>query len=89
MKNKGLKRKAPLELLDYREDYKEIYEEEKKELLKIYKDKIKQIDHVGSTSIKCIKSKPIIYILIQTDNLEEFIEFTESNIEGEIYTVKK
>ena len=28
MKNKGLKRKAPLELLDYREDYKEIYEED-------------------------------------------------------------
>lgn len=89
MKNKGLKRKAPLELLDYREDYKEIYEEEKKELLKIYKDKIKQIDHVGSTSIKGIKSKPIIDILIQTDNLEEFIEFTESNIAGKTYTVKK
>ena len=89
MKNKGLKRKVPLELLDYREDYKEIYEEEKKELLKIYKDKIKQIDHVGSTSIKGIKSKPIIDILIQTDNLEEFIEFTESNIAGKTYTVKK
>lgn len=89
MKNIGLKRKSPLELLDYREDYKEIYEEEKEELLKIYKDKIKQIDHVGSTSIKGIKSKPIIDILIQTNDLEDFKKFTESNIEGEIYTVKK
>ena len=89
MKNIGLKRKSPLELLDYREDYKEIYEEEKEELLKIYKDKIKQIDHVGSTSIKGIKSKPIIDILIQTNDLENFKKFTESNIEGEIYTVKK
>lgn len=89
MKNKGLKRKAPLELLDYREDYKEIYEEEKKELLKIYKDKIYQIDHVGSTSIKGIKSKPIIDINIQTNDLEDFKKFTESNVEGEIYTVKK
>ena len=89
MENVGLKRRASIELLDYREDYKEIYEKEKEELLKIYKEKIKQIDHVGSTSIKGIKSKPIIDILIQTDNLEEFIEFTELNIEGEIYTVKK
>ena len=89
MKNIGLKRKSPLELLDYREDYKEIYEEEKEELLKIYKDKIKQIDHVGSTSIKGIKSKPIIDILIQTDDLEDFIEFTEKTVEGETYTVKK
>ena len=89
MKNVGLTRGAPLELLDYREDYKEIYEEEKEELLKIYKDRIKQIDHVGSTSIKGIKSKPIIDILIQTDNLEDFIEFTEKTVEGETYTVKK
>lgn len=89
MENVGLKRGAPIELLDYREDYKEMYEEEKKELLKIYKDKIKQIDHVGSTSIKGIKSKPIIDILIQTDDLEDFKEYTEKNVEGEIYTVKK
>lgn len=88
MENCGLK-KGYLELMDYREDYSKIYEEEKEELLKIYKDKIAQIDHVGSTSIKNIKSKPIIDILIQTDNLEDFIEFTEANVEGEIYTVKK
>ena len=89
MKNIGLKRKSPLELLDYREDYKEIYEEEKEELLKIYKDKIKQIDHVGSTSIKGIKSKPIIDINIQTNDLEDFKKFTESIVEGNVYTVKK
>lgn len=88
MKNIGLTR-GYLELLDYREDYKEIYEEEKEELLKIYKDKIKQIDHVGSTSIKGIKSKPIIDILVQTDDLDDFKEYTESTVEGEIYTVKK
>ena len=83
MENCGLK-KGYLELMDYREDYSKIYEEEKEELLKIYKDKIAQIDHVGSTSIKNIKSKPIIDILIQTDDLEDFIEFTEANVEGEI-----
>ena len=88
MDNVGLKR-GVLELMDYRDDYSEIYEEEKKELLKIYKERILSIDHVGSTSIKNIKSKPIIDILIQTDDLEDFKKFTESHVEGELYTVKK
>ena len=44
---------------------------------------------MGSTSIKNIKSKPIVDILVQTDDLEDFIKFTESNVEGDIYTVKK
>lgn len=88
MDNVGLKR-GYLELMDYREDYAKIYEEEKDNLLKIYKDKISSIEHVGSTSIKDIKSKPIIDILIQTDDLDDFKRFTELNVEGEIYTVKK
>lgn len=88
MENKGLK-KGYLEIMDYEENYPAIYEKEKQELLEIYKDKISQIDHVGSTSIKGIKSKPIIDIMIQTDDLEEFKEFTENNVEGQTYTVKK
>ena len=88
MKNIGLK-KGYLELMDYQEDYTEIYNTEKEELLKIYKDKISSIEHVGSTSIKDIKSKPIIDILIQTDDLEDFKRYTEEKVEGEIYTVKK
>ena len=88
MDNVGLKR-GYLEIMDYREDYTKIYEDEKEELLKIYKDRIAAIDHVGSTSIKNIKSKPIIDILIQTDDLDDFKEFTELNVEGEVYTVKK
>lgn len=88
MENAGLK-KGYLELMDYRSDYTEIYEKEKDYLLNIYKDKIKQIDHVGSTSIRDIKSKPIIDILIQTDDLDDFKSFTEANVEGEVYTVKK
>ena len=88
MNNAGLKR-GYLELMDYQDDYEDIYKKEKENLLKIYKNKIAQIDHVGSTSIKYIKSKPIIDILIQTDDLEDFIKFTESNVEGITYTVKK
>lgn len=88
MDNLGLK-KGYLELLDYQDDYPSIYEKEKEELLKIYKDKIKYIDHVGSTNIKGIKSKPIIDINIQTDNLDDFKKYTESMVEGNVYTVKK
>ena len=51
VENVGLKR-GYLELMDYRQDYKDIYEKEKDELLNIYKDRIFKIDHVGSTSIK-------------------------------------
>ncbi len=88
MENAGLK-KGYLELQDYREDYKEIYEKEKQNLLDIYKDRIYQIDHVGSTSIIGIKSKPIIDILIQTNDLDDFKKYTEANVESETYTVKK
>ncbi len=88
MENIGLK-KGYLELMDYQTNYPAIYEKEKEELLRIYKDRIKQIDHVGSTSIKDIVSKPIIDITIQTDDLDDFKKFTESNVEGETYTVKK
>ena len=88
MNNIGLKR-GYLELMDYREDYEDIYNLEKDNLLNIYQDKIFKIDHVGSTSIKNIKSKPIIDILIQTNDLDDFIKFTESNVEGDTYTVKK
>ena len=58
-------------------------------MLEIYGNRIKYIDHVGSTSIKNIISKPIIDINIQTDDLDDFIKYTESKVEGEVYTVKK
>ena len=88
MDNIGLK-KGYLEIMDYRDDYRVIYDAEKNELIDIYKDRIFRIDHVGSTSIIGIKSKPIIDILIQTNDIEDFISFTESHVEGETYTVKK
>ena len=88
MENVGLV-KGYLELYDYREGYPLIYEKLKEELLEIYKDRIKYIDHIGSTSIKGIKSKPIIDINIQTDDLDDFKKYTESVVEGDIYTVKK
>ena len=88
MENVGLTR-GVLEMYDYRDDYPVIYENLKKELLNIYGDKIKYIDHVGSTSILNIKSKPVIDIMIQTDDLDDFKKFTEECVENETYTVKR
>lgn len=88
MENVGLTR-GVLEIYDYRDDYPVIYENLKKELLNIYGDKIKYIDHVGSTSIKNIKSKPVIDIMVQTDDLDDFKKFTEECVENETYTVKR
>lgn len=88
MENVGLTR-GVLEIYDYRDDYPVIYEKLKEELLDIYGDKIKYIDHVGSTSIKNIKSKPVIDIMIQTDDLDDFKKFTEECVENETYTVKR
>ena len=42
MENIGLER-GYLELMDYRDDYTDIYNKEKDNLLKIYKDKIKTV----------------------------------------------
>ena len=88
MENAGLK-KGVLELMDYSEDYVKIYNIERDNLKDIYGYRINQIDHVGSTAIIGIKSKPIIDILIQTDDLEGFKRFTEEEVEGATYTVKK
>ena len=88
MENVGLTR-GVLEIYDYRDDYPIIYEKLKEELLDIYGDKIRYIDHVGSTSIKNIKSKPVIDIMVQTDDLDDFKKFTEESVENETYTVKR
>lgn len=88
MENVGLTR-GVLEIYDYRDDYPIIYDKLKEELLDIYGDKIRYIDHVGSTSIKNIKSKPVIDIMVQTDDLDDFKKFTEECVENETYTVKR
>ena len=88
MENVGLTR-GVLEIYDYRDDYPIIYDKLKEELLDIYGNKIRYIDHVGSTSIKNIKSKPVIDIMVQTDDLDDFKKFTEECVENETYTVKR
>ncbi len=86
--NLGLKR-GDLELLDYNPEYDRIFKEEKQNLEKIFDGKYIKIEHVGSTSIKNIKSKPIIDILLTCKDLDEFIRYTKKYVENEIYTTKE
>ncbi|MBO5478037.1 MAG: GrpB family protein [Clostridia bacterium] len=88
MDNLGL-RKGIVELFDYDNDYTRIYLEEKKNLERLLKDKYIRIEHVGSTAIKNIKSKPIIDILVTCKDLLEFQKFVKENVESETYTLKE
>lgn len=88
MDNLGLK-KGIVELLDYDNDYTRIYLEEKKNLERLLKGKYIRIEHVGSTAIKNIKSKPIIDILVTCEDLVSFQKFVKDNVESETYTVKE
>lgn len=90
--NIGLKRGA-LELYEYDNNYHEIYLKEKQELEILFSGKYTLIEHVGSTAIKGIKSKPIIDILLATDDIEKFIEYVKNMysevLEKKGYTLKE
>lgn len=57
----------PITFTDYNEHFKDIYLREKSILHQLLGDYICRISHIGSTSIKNIKTKPIIDILIEID----------------------
>ena len=48
-----------------------------------------KIEHVGSTAIKNIVSKPIIDILVVCNDLDEFIKFAKEKIQSDTYTIKE
>ena len=63
-----------VELVDYDKNWKEEYKKEEKLLRNVLEDRIKEIYHIGSTSIKGLKAKPIIDILIVINSLKEIPE---------------
>lgn len=65
-----------VELVDYDANWEKEYKKEEKLLKNVLGDKIKEIHHIGSTSIKGLKAKPVIDILVVIESLEEI-----SNIE--------
>lgn len=57
----------PIIFIDYTDNFKGVYLQEEKQLKSLLGNYIKRISHIGSTSIKNIKTKPIIDILIEIE----------------------
>lgn len=79
--------------------YKKIFEEEKAYLENIFKENRFKIEHVGSTAIKDLLSKPVVDIAIGVDDLNSFKKYysllnkrytiTEQKEKEEILLVKE
>lgn len=67
----------PIHFTDYHENFKRIYLDEEEVLKSLIGNYIKRISHIGSTSIKSIKTKPIVDVLLE-------IDFCDKNIVKEI-----
>lgn len=63
-----------VELEEFNLEWAKEYEREEKLLKEVLGDKILEIHHVGSTSIKGLKAKPIIDILLVVNSLDEIDE---------------
>ena len=59
---------------DYNPMWKEEFQKIKNELLKVLKDKVIAIEHVGSTSVEGLSAKPIIDIDIVINDYASFDE---------------
>ncbi|MCM1371035.1 MAG: GrpB family protein [Clostridium sp.] len=70
----------PITFTDCSENFKDIYLQEENILKSLIGNYIKRINHIGSTSIKNIKTKPIVDILIEIDfNNKDIIKNILSN----------
>ena len=65
-------------ILPYQPSWKDKYEMEKANLLKIFGDKLIDIQHIGSTSVEGLKSKPIIDIGVMIKNRTDVDYFLEA-----------
>ena len=76
------------DLRNYSNKYLEIGKNTIKKLMNIIGDKVEKIEHVGSTAIIGIKSKPIIDIVIGVKSLDIVDELKETLEENEYYYSK-
>ena len=87
----GLK-KGVLKLEEYNKDYPELFKSEKQKISQRLEEiwfKNFEIEHVGSTSIKGIVSKPIIDVILIVDNLKDFKENKIIKVPNKDYTIKE
>ena len=61
-----------VKLEEYNLDWNRMFNEEKENLEKIFKDVAIEIEHIGSTSVEGLSAKPIIDIAVGVKNLAEF-----------------
>ena len=79
--------KGAVKLVEYREEWKTCFEQEKQLLLEAVSDYAAQIEHIGSTSVPEVVAKPIIDILIGVENLEIVQKFVQ-NLQAAGYEYK-
>ena len=72
----------------YNPEWNIIFLEEKENLTKIFGDVALKIEHVGSTAIDGLSSKPIVDILVVVRNLSDF-ENLRKNFETDPYSIKE
>ncbi|WP_397539663.1 GrpB family protein [Rummeliibacillus pycnus] len=81
--------KTIVKLQDYDANWSVKFNDEKSKIKYALGDKMIGIEHIGSTSVKGLKAKPIIDILVGVQNLEEITIFAESLKEIEYEYVHK
>jgi len=86
-KKMGLKM-GTVKLEEYNPKWKDMFDEEKTNLKEIFGDLAINIEHIGSTSIEGLSSKPIIDISVTLKSLNDF-EKVKEYFEKEPYSVKE
>ena len=71
----------------YNPNWKNMFNEEKEILNKLFGDLAIKIEHIGSTSIENLSAKPIIDILVSVKSLNDF-EKVRKYFEKEPYSIK-
>jgi len=78
-----------VELQPYNPDWKRQFEREKKSISEAIGDSLIKVEHIGSTSIKGLASKPIIDIMAGVHNLEQVNDWIPALVEVEYEYVPK
>jgi GrpB-like predicted nucleotidyltransferase (UPF0157 family) len=73
----GLQRKK-VRISSYNSEWKKIYKKEKELLFSVLGDQVLDIQHIGSTSVPGVKSKPIIDIVVVVKKIKDAENLIES-----------
>ena len=67
----------PIKIVPYNEDWPQLYEKEKARILDAVRQKLVAVEHIGSTAVAGLCSKPIIDLLAAVENISDFKECIE------------